>query len=95
MVVSTDRTIDLAVKKKPALMQLQEFQERQKKIAEMEAKLQNQDEELATQQARIKTLHVRTAPLAAFRRIDSALSKLFVATLMTIVQSHTYANLSI
>lgn len=43
-------------------MQLQEFQERQKKIADMEAKLQSQDEELATQQERIKTLHVCTAP---------------------------------
>ena len=39
-------------------MQLQEFQERQKKIADMEAKLQNQDEQLATQQQRIKELHV-------------------------------------
>lgn len=43
-------------------MQLQEYQERQKKIAEMEAKLQSQDEELATQQERIKTLHVCSAP---------------------------------
>ena len=50
-----------------ALMQLQEFQERQKKIAEMEAKLQSQDEELATQQDRIKTLHVRNAPLTVSR----------------------------
>lgn len=47
-------------------MQLQEFQERQKKIAEMEAKLQSQDEELASQQERVKTLHVCTAPLTVF-----------------------------
>ncbi len=42
-------------------MQLQEFQERQKKIAEMEAKLQSQDQQLATQQERIKQLHVSIA----------------------------------
>lgn len=48
-----------------ARMQLQEYQERQRKIAEMEAKLQSQDDELATQQERIKTLHVCT-PLSMF-----------------------------
>lgn len=49
-----------------SFMQLQEFQERQKKIADMEARLQSQDEELGKQQNRIKTLHVRTATLTIF-----------------------------
>ncbi len=40
------------------LLQLQEFQERQKKIADMEAKLKDKDEEVATRQERIKELHV-------------------------------------
>jgi hypothetical protein len=39
-------------------LQLQEFQERQKKIADMEAKLKDKDEEVATRQERIKELHV-------------------------------------
>jgi len=40
------------------LLQLQEFQERQKKIADMEAKLKDKDEEVATRQEKIKELHV-------------------------------------
>ena len=40
------------------LLQLQEFQERQKKIADMEAKLKDKDDEVATRQERIKELHV-------------------------------------
>ena len=39
-------------------MQLQEYQERQKKIADMEANLKNKDEHLAEKQAKIKKLHV-------------------------------------
>ena len=42
-----------------ACLQLQEYQERQKKIADVEAKLQDQNEQLAAQQDRIKSLHVR------------------------------------
>ena len=41
-----------------SLLQLQEFQERQKKIADMEAKLKDKDEEVATRQEKIKELHV-------------------------------------
>lgn len=42
----------------PYALQLQQFQERQKKIADMEAKLKDKDEEVATRQERIKELHV-------------------------------------
>ena len=42
------------------MLQMQEFQERQKKIADMEAQLQNHDQELAMQQEKLKQLHVNT-----------------------------------
>ncbi|KAL0040483.1 hypothetical protein WJX77_008439 [Trebouxia sp. C0004] len=41
---------------------LQEFQERQKKIADMEARLKDKDEEVATRQERIQELHDQWYP---------------------------------
>ncbi|KAL3130540.1 hypothetical protein ABBQ38_008351 [Trebouxia sp. C0009 RCD-2024] len=58
---------------------LQEYQERQKKIAEMEAKLQSQDDELATQQERIKTLHDQWYPdlLSTVKKINQTFQRNF------------------
>lgn len=60
------------------ILQMQEFEERQKKIADMEAQLQDFDEHLATQQKRLKQLHVSTRLLAAISAHEFGSARLAV-----------------
>ncbi|KAA6420293.1 MAG: structural maintenance of chromosomes 5 [Trebouxia sp. A1-2] len=58
---------------------LQQFQERQKKIADMEAKLKDKDEEVATRQERIKELHDQWYPdlKRTVKKIDQTFQRNF------------------
>ena len=58
-----------------SLLQLQEFQERQKKIADMEAKLKDKDEEVATRQEKIKELHVSNVASALPDSLHSVITE--------------------